>query len=95
MGFKSSQQGALVQQITSGSPADEAGLRGSYKPFDLNGEEVLIGGDVIVAVDSTDITGISDLASTVGTYEPGDEIALTILREAKEISVDVTLAERP
>ena len=95
MGFKSSQQGALVQQITSGSPADEAGLRGSYKPFDLNGEEVLIGGDVIVAVDRTDITGISDLASTVGTYEPGDEIALTILREAKEISVDVTLAERP
>jgi S1-C subfamily serine protease len=95
MGLNSNQQGALVQQITSGSPADEAGLRGSYKPFELNGEEVLIGGDVIIAVDNTDITGINDLASAIGTYEPGDEITLTILRDANEINVDITLAEKP
>ena len=95
MDLSSKQKGALVQQITTGSPADEASLRGSFKPFDLDGEEVLIGGDIVTAVDDTEITGISDLASTIGTYQPGDQITLTILRDTKETKIEITLAERP
>ena len=89
------QQGVLVQQITAGSPADEAELIGSYKPFEINGEEVLIGGDVITAVDDTAVNGIDELTSAIGSYQPDDKISLTILRDGKELQVDVTLGERP
>ena len=88
-------EGVLIEQITAGSPADEAGLRGSYKPLEVNGEEILVGGDIITAVDNTSISGINQLASTIATYQAGDEISLTILRSGKEMRVSVTLAEKP
>jgi len=88
-------EGVLIEQITAGSPADEAGLRGSYKPLEVNGEEILVGGDIITAVDNTSISGINQLAGTIATYQAGDEISLTILRSGKEMQVSVTLAEKP
>ena len=95
MGLKNSPEGALIQQITAGSPADEAGLQGSYMPFTLNDEEILIGGDIITTLDKTSITGISNLASVIGTHEAGDTVTLTIIRDGKEANVEVTLTERP
>ncbi len=94
MGLKNSVKGALIQQITAGSPADEAGLHGSYMPFDLNGQQILIGGDIITAVDNTSITGMNNLASAIATYKPGDQVTVTVLRDGKEAKVDVTLAEK-
>jgi len=93
--LKKSTAGVLVQQIESGSPADEAGLRGSYKPFDLNGEEILIGGDVITAIDGQDISGMNDLITTLTTHQAGDKISLSIIRNGRETNVSVTLAEKP
>jgi S1-C subfamily serine protease len=95
MDLTTTPSGVLVEQITAGSPADEAGLRGSYKPLDINGEQVLVGGDIITSVDNTSISGINQLASTIATYKSGDEVTLTILRNAKEMKVSVTLAEKP
>lgn len=95
MGLDRQQQGVLIQQITANSPADEASLIGSYKPFEINGEEVMIGGDIITKVDDLNITRNDDLLRAIGLYEPEDEITLTILREGTEIQVDVTLGERP
>lgn len=88
-------EGVLVEQISAGSPADEAGLRGSYKPLEVNGEEILVGGDIITAAGNTPVSGINALASTIATYQSGDEITLTILRSGKEMKVSVTLAEKP
>ncbi|MDK2982005.1 MAG: serine protease Do [Chloroflexota bacterium] len=88
-------EGVLVEQIASGSPADKAGLRGSYKPLDDNGEQILVGGDIITAVDDTAINGVNQLASAIASYQPGDEVSLTILRSGKQTTVTVTLAEKP
>jgi serine protease Do len=95
MGLSEDQTGVLVQQIQSGSPADEAGLRGSYKPVLINGQRVLIGGDVITAVDGKTITDFEDLQTMIQNAEPGQEIKLTILRDAKEQTINATLAKRP
>ena len=95
MNLTSTPSGVLIEQITSGSPADKAGLRGSYKPLDINGEQVLVGGDIITAVDNTAINGVNQLASTIATYKSGDEVTLTILRSGKQMKVSVTLAEKP
>jgi S1-C subfamily serine protease len=95
MGLDSDQEGVLVVGVASDSPAEEANLRGSSEPFTLNGQEMKIGGDVIIKIDRTKIDGIQTLREQLAEYEPGDEITLTILRDGEQIEVMVTLSERP
>jgi S1-C subfamily serine protease len=87
--------GALVQQVSAGSPADEAGIRGSFMPIEVNGEQILIGGDIIVAVGDSEVDSVQSLSLALSQYEPGDEAALSILRDGETIGITVTLAERP
>ena len=51
MDLAADQKGALVEEVVTGSPAEKAGLQSSGKAFDLNGEQVMIGGDIVTAVD--------------------------------------------
>jgi S1-C subfamily serine protease len=87
--------GVLIEKITVGSPADKAGLRGSYKPIEINGEEVLIGGDIITAVDGSGISEMQDLADIITHSESGTTLSLSILRDGEEIAINITLEERP
>ena len=94
MSLDSAQTGALVEEVASGSPAEKAGLLASDKAFDSNGQQVMIGGDVITAVDGKAVTTMQDLSTAVKAQKPGDEVELTVLRNGKEITVTVTLGER-
>lgn len=72
--------GARVDQVQGGSPADKAGV----KP-----------GDVILAVGDTVVTGASDLRNRVAANRPGTKIRLKLQRDGKEIGVDVVLGTLP
>jgi 2-alkenal reductase len=89
------QEGVLVVEIAKDSPAEEAGLIGSTKPLTIRGQEIMIGGDVITAVDDTAIDGIETLRQALQKYEPGDEITLTIIRDQETMQVEVTLSSHP
>ncbi len=96
MGLPPEQRGALVIEVTSGSPAAQAGLRGSSKTIKLDGSEVKIGGDVIVAIDDQPVRSMDDLiVYLVKKAHPGQKVTLTILRDGQERHVGVTLGERP
>ncbi len=95
MNLPADQQGVLVGQVQSGSPADKAGLRGSEKPVTLNGQEFAIGGDVIIAWDGEALTGMPQLQARVRRSQPGDEITLSILRDGRQQQLEVTLEARP
>lgn len=95
MGVNPDNEGALVIQVTAGSPADKAGIKGSYKPFESGGRQILIGGDIITAVNGNSVAGIQDLVSMLVKFKPGDKISLTLLREGKDIEVQITLGEKP
>jgi len=89
--------GALVVQVISGSPADDAGLRGGTREivFD-NGLDTTIGGDVIVAIDEEEIKVFDDLISFLSRRgEVGKTVTLTIIRDGEEQQVDLTLGPRP
>ena len=88
-------QGALVQQVTPGSPAAKAGIRGGDVPAQLNGNSIQLGGDIIVAVDGKPINSSDALASTIGAMKPGTTAKLTILRDGKRKQVEVKLGNRP
>ena len=94
MDLPTDQGGVLVEQIQQGSPADEAGLQGSFQPATINGQQLLLGGDVIVAVDGQAIASFEDLSAFLQQAEPGQEAALTLLRDGNQVEVSVTLAAR-
>lgn len=93
MGLPNETKGVLVEQVEVGGPAEKADIHGSYKPLTINGQEILIGGDVIAAVDGHGVTDIQDLSALLSQMEPGQEVKLSILRDGKAIEVPVTLAQ--
>jgi S1-C subfamily serine protease len=95
MDLSADQAGVLVEQVIQDSPAHAAGLRGSYKPLVLNGQLVLIGGDVITAVDGQAVTAAGEITALVQQAEPGQTMDLTVLRSGQSIEVQVTLTESP
>jgi 2-alkenal reductase len=96
MGLPADQRGALVLEPVEGGPAAEAGLRGSQETVTIDGNEVQIGGDVIVAIDDLPVQGMDDLiVYLVKETEPGQRVTLTVLRDGQEEEIEVTLSERP
>lgn len=87
--------GALIVDVAKGGPAAEAGLRGGSKKFIFQGEQVVSGGDVIVAIGGKRISSAADLSEIVDSYQPGDKVEIRFVRDGKETSKEVTLAERP
>ena len=88
--------GSLVSSITPDGPADDAGLKGcSGQPVRFQGSQVDVGGDVIVAVDGTELVAENDLSRLIAQSRPGDTIKLDILRDGEKMSVDVKLEARP
>ncbi|MEM2975703.1 MAG: trypsin-like peptidase domain-containing protein [Candidatus Bathyarchaeia archaeon] len=87
--------GWLITQVTSGGPADNAGLRGGTQRVLIVGEWVTIGGDIIIAINGTRIRNIDDLASYLEEYtSPGEAINVTIIRSNEAMNLTVTLGKR-
>ena len=95
MNLNTDQQGILIVQVESGSPADQAKLLASTQEVTINGQTVMVGGDIITAVDGKAVISLDELRSLIRTYQPGEVVNLTILRDGSALQVPVTLAERP
>jgi len=88
--------GWLIAQVTSGGPADEAGLQGGTEQVRVVEEAVVISGDIIVAINGTRITGIDDLSSYLEEYTlPGQTIDLTVVRDNETVTISLELGSRP
>ncbi len=87
--------GALVQAVTGGSPAQQAGVVAGNVSSQLNGGPIELGGDIIVGVDGKPITSSNDLSSLIGAHKPGDTVTLQIVRAGKHRTVSVKLGSRP
>ena len=84
--------GAYVLDISADAPAAAAGLIASG----INNFGALPGGDLIIAINGTEITSSDGLISyLVFETEAGQTVDLTIVRDGKEMTVPLTLGERP
>jgi S1-C subfamily serine protease len=95
MGLGNNQDGVLVIDVEADSPADEAGLQGSLERSNIEGQSMMIGGDVIIAVNGESISSMEDLLAQLKQAEPGQTVTLTILRDGESMDLPVTLGERP
>jgi S1-C subfamily serine protease len=89
------QQGAYIDHVEPGGPAEKAGLRGSTRSTQINGLDVPVGGDVVVEADGDQIANFSDLLVHTAFKEVGASMQLTIIRGGKRQEVTVELAPRP
>ncbi len=85
--------GLLIVQAVPGSAADRAGLRGGTDRAYLGNMPIMIGGDLIVAIDGDKIESQQDLAQVMNKHRAGDTIKVTLYRGKKKLEVDVVLAE--
>ena len=90
------EQGAYISSITSGGPAETAGLKGTAETITQDGHGVEVGGDVITAVDGQPVKTFDDLLVYLSLQtSPGQEITLSILRNGQYQEDKVTLGTRP
>lgn len=95
MNLKPDQKGVLVGEVVFDGPADKAGLKGSDRRATVEGEELLIGGDVIVAADGKPLQSMQQLQTLLSSAKPGDKKAVTVLRDGQKAELQVTLGEPP
>ncbi|HEX9116255.1 MAG TPA: PDZ domain-containing protein, partial [Anaerolineae bacterium] len=96
MNLNPSQRGALVVDVTSGSPAAKAGLQASTKQVTINGLQTTVGGDVIIQIDNQPVTKFDDLTAYLArSTKVGQQVTLTVLRNGQQTTVSLTLGDRP
>lgn len=88
------QDGLLVEQTTKGGPAAAAGIHGGDRVAEAGMRRIIIGGDVIVALDGQKVTNQYDVDVLLNRKRPGDTVTLTVYRGAKKVDVPVKLGER-
>ena len=76
----STPSGAAIGSVTTGGPADDAGLQAD---------------DIVTDIDGQRIDDATDLSTYVNTKAPGDKITMTVQRNGQTEKIDVLLADRP
>ena len=85
--------GLLIIGVVSGSAADQAGLRAGTERAYLGNIPIMLGGDLIVAIDGEKIQDQDDLTQMMNNHRAGDSVKVTIYRGKKKMDVDVSLGE--
>jgi S1-C subfamily serine protease len=85
--------GLLIVQAVQGGAADRAGLRGGSERAYLGNVPIMLGGDLIVAIDGEKVDDQQTLSQMMNNHRAGDTVKMTIYRGKKQLDVTVTLGE--
>jgi len=85
--------GLLIIGIVPGGSADQAGLRAGTERAYLGNTPIMLGGDLIVAIDDQKIEDQDDLTQMMDNHRAGDTVKVTIYRGKKKVDVNVSLGE--
>jgi S1-C subfamily serine protease len=88
-----SDYGLLIIRVTPGGAAERAGLRGGTERAYLGNMPIMIGGDLIVAIDGQEVREQPDLAQIMNNHRAGDAVKVTIYRGKRKMDLNVTLGE--
>jgi S1-C subfamily serine protease len=90
-------QGALVTEAIEDGPSARAGIQGGTRPIEVTGypEPIAAGGDIIVAIDDTEVHGMDDIITYLQGTRVGQQVILTIIRDGQRLTIPVELGERP
>jgi S1-C subfamily serine protease len=87
--------GYLVEVVYDGSPADRAGVRGGNLSVAVQGDEYLLGGDILTQINGTPIRSHQDYVARVRTLRVGQRVKVVVVRDGAARELTLTVAERP
>jgi S1-C subfamily serine protease len=79
--------GVLVMSVVEGSPAERAGVRGTYRAED----GTLVLGDVIQGLGGAEVKSLDDLFAALERHRPGDVVKLRVLRAGRTLELEAKL----
>ena len=85
--------GLLVQRVLPGGAAEHAGMHGGSERAYLGNTPIMVGGDLIVAIDGQDLQDQQQLAQIMNNHRAGDTVRVTIYRGKRRIDLNLTLGE--
>ncbi|MGA2387266.1 MAG: trypsin-like peptidase domain-containing protein [Candidatus Bathyarchaeia archaeon] len=88
--------GVLIQSVISGGPADKAGLKAGTTQATIDGNNLYLGGDIIVSINGNRIRNTDDLSTYLEeNTTPGQTITVTVIRDNQSVNLSVVLGTRP
>jgi S1-C subfamily serine protease len=88
--------GILITQVTSGGPAEKAGLKAGTEQVLIGGSLYTVGGDVIIAINGNRIVNFDDLSTYLEENTlPNQTTTITIVRSGLTMDISVLLGTRP
>ena len=85
--------GVLIQRVVPGGAAERAGLRGGSEQAYVGNTPIVLGGDLIVAIDGHEITDPEDISAIMDKHQAGDTVSVTIVRGKKQMTLKLILGE--
>ena len=85
--------GVLIQKVIPGGAAERAGLHGGNEQAYVGNTPIMLGGDLIIAIDGQQVTEPQDISAIMDKHQAGDTIAITVMRARRQMTVKLTLGE--
>ncbi|MDP9263080.1 MAG: S1C family serine protease, partial [Acidobacteriota bacterium] len=85
--------GVLIVQVVAGGAAERAGLRAGNQRAYIGNTPIMLGGDLIVAIDGDAVADAGDISRIMNRHRAGDTVRITIYRGKQKMDVNVTLGE--
>jgi len=85
--------GVLIQRVLPGGAAERAGLHGGNEQAYVGNTPIMLGGDLIIAIDGKQISEPQDISAVMDKHQAGDTITVTVLRGRRQISLKLILGE--
>jgi serine protease Do len=86
--------GFLIFSVEPASPAELAGLKGGDRVVTIDGRPVVLGGDVIIAVDNIEIQDAQDIEAQLIDEKAGDVVEFSVIRGSSTQDIEVQLGTR-
>jgi serine protease Do len=87
--------GFLVESVEPSSPADGAGIVGGDLPVKVGSQSLILGGDIVVAVNDIALKDLDSLQRALEAIQIGAHVRLKIFRQGKTFTTELTITERP
>ncbi|MGA2672823.1 MAG: trypsin-like peptidase domain-containing protein [Terracidiphilus sp.] len=89
----SADYGVLIQKVVPGGAAERAGLRGGTQQAYVGNTPIMLGGDLIVAIDGQEVTDPDTINALMDKHQAGDTISVTIYRGRRQMTLKLILGE--
>lgn len=88
-------EGFLVETVEPNSPASDAGIVGGHMPVKVGTQSMVMGGDVIVAINDIELKNVESMQRALNTIRIGTRVQLKVFRIGKTFTTEFAITERP